>query len=241
MCVCVCVHGSQDSQRFLFFNVDQKYDIDSCLKQMDSCFDLLLPRFDAMEETPLSENSLTSRVQGEFRDRVLSSGGSFVSLGSPESRGSEADMEGVGVATQLESNALHSQQNERSDGKCVPGVCGEVGEGEGREGGRGGEEEKGRKKGVDVGKGKGKAVVQSESGEGGEGGDVSSDESDVEWVEVEPIHTASLAPMRQNGFVGQGLSIPIHIPVQVSRSLTSYKCMQSCSMVYTDKCGGDRG
>ena len=194
-----------------------------------------------MEETQLSENLLTPiGGQGEFRDRVPSSGDSFVSLGSSKS---EADMEGGEVAMQTESNSTTnvSVQNDQSapsndgtGGKCVAGVCegegegGEKGEGKGEAEDEGGE--KGRKKGVDMGrqgKGKGRAVVErsgeggdvsSERGDSGEGGDVSSDESDVEWVEVEPIHMASLTPMRQNGLIGPGLSIPIHLPVQVSHT-----------------------
>lgn len=240
---------------------------------MDSCFDLLLPRFDAVEDMctqpSLSENSLKpDGGRGEFRNRVLSSG-SFASLGSTESCESEAEMEREGTmidnptsercptttaseqdsqskgdetSTQrqggeppgghldssINSELMKSREQEVSEGgrsssQCIPSVYG-----------KGGGGEKGRVRGEvgETGKGKRKELAVGGSGSGeweGDRGDVSSDESDIEWEEVEPVHMASLSQMQQNGFIGRGVSIAIHLPAQVNSTLAQFIVM--CSRV----------
>lgn len=185
--------------------VDNKYDIDSCLKQMDSCFDLLLPRFDVSED--VCTQPTLSFKPGEFRSHTFSSG-SFASLESTDGSESETEMEKEETTAQLQDNTVTVVDS------CCSSQCEN-----GREGG-----EKGRK-GVAGGseKGKKKVVMESSGGveeeEEGEEGGVSSDESDVEWVDVEPIHMASLAQMKENGFIGQGLSISIQLPAQVRSTL----------------------
>lgn len=178
--------------------VDHKYDIDSCLKQMDSCFDLLLPRFDVAED--ICTQPPLSFKPGEFRSHTLSSG-SFASLESTDGSESETEMEREEITAQLQDNTV-----------TLVDSCSSSQIENGREGG-----EEGRKGAV--GDGEKKKVVMEDVGSGGgveekEGG-VSSDESDIEWVDVEPINVASLAQMKENGFISQGLSISIQLPAQV--------------------------
>ena len=207
--------------------VDHKYDIDSCLKQMDSCFDLLLPRFDVAED--VCTQPPLSFKPGEFRSCTLSSG-SFASLESMDGSESEAEMEREAqlqdnTVTLVDSCCSSQFENGREGGE--EGRKGVVGDGEkGKEkvvmedmSSSGGVEEEEEKGGVEEGGGveeeKGGVEKEEKGGVEEEEGGVSSDESDVEWVDVEPIHTASLAQMKENGFISQGLSISIQLPAQV--------------------------
>lgn len=171
---------------------------------MNSCFDLLLPRFDEAEDVctqPLLPP--LSLKPEEVRSRNLSSG-SFASLESTD--GSESEMGREETAAQLQDSSA-TLVDSCSSSQCENG----------REGGE---------KGVVVGGGKGKVkkVVMEDTGSGGgveeEGGDVSSDDSDIEWVDVEPYHMASLAQMKENGFISQGMSISIQLPAQVEEHIS---------------------
>ena len=215
---------------------DQKYDIDTCLKQMDTCFNLLLPRFDTAEDEvrPLPSGAHSEGDREGFRGRALSSG-SFASLGSVEWSGSETEMEGDGTiedslaeseecakaasgapgggtltADRESDSELNLRQNSRASEAAALSVYGTAGGG-----GKGqGSGDRGKGKGKEVEK---RAEVGSVSGETvkmGEGDeDVSSDESEVEWEEVAPV---SLTQLQQHGFIGRGVSIPIQLPTQVS-------------------------
>ena len=108
---------------------DQKYDIESCLKEMESCFDILVPRFFPEEEeclplqrTPTGETlAEAGSEKAEFRGRVLSSGGSFASLESGE--GSE----GEGKGEEGEDDAGKEEGNEGEMGAEDEGEVGEEG------------------------------------------------------------------------------------------------------------------
>ena len=152
-------------------NSDQRFDIENCLREMESCFDILVPRFLPEEEDTVQpsvgEGSKVNRG-AEFRGRTLSSSGSFVSLVS------SAESEGV------------------TGGR----VDCEVGDGE------------------KVGGGGDGIGDDCEGGDVCEGGDdVSSEDSDVEWEEVEPlVITPSLG---ENGLVDRSTSFSIQLPTKV--------------------------
>ena len=245
---------------------DQKYDIDACLKQIDSCFNLIIPRLDDTEERQLPFGEVASPQpsshQTECKDRTLSSG-SFASLGSmegsdnevncgePQAEGSRSmtlEHSGNSLNSEVEkenySQRPHSDaQEDREMGEdqtdfsgeqvplapaesddpfdlappsCASGLDSELISvyGRVREGG---------KKGVRLsskGKGKGKesrereelvAVAAEENKES------SSNESDVEWEEVEPVNpSSSLLALQQHGYTGQEINIPISLPTKVS-------------------------
>ena len=232
---------------------DQKYDIASCLKEMESCFNLLLPRFDIVEDTFLSTEQhstppnellplIHSGREGESRVRTISSSSSFVSLCSTGNSDSdneldkEAESESVALkksgeelAKETINQAASSHECEQGDGgvQCDGGEQGDSGvQGDGGELGEDGvQSASGDHDGGDEQGDSGKQGDGDEQGDGGEqcdggeqgGGDVNSDDSDVEWEEVELLPMTS---MQQNGFVSRGINIPIRLPVKVSDDVT---------------------
>ena len=159
------------------------------MKEMESCFDILVPQFLSKEEEgdetmslppqqmPRDESSkvIQESEGAEFRGRAPSSSGSFASL---EGGSGESESE---------------PENETGDGDS-----GERGDGE-------------KMGGEDV-------IGDGDSGECGDGEkvggeDVSSEESDVEWEDVEPLpHSPSLG---ENGIVNHTGSISIQLPAKV--------------------------
>ena len=171
---------------------------------MESCFDILVPRFFPEEEeclpslqrTPTRETlAEAGSEKAEFRGRVLSSDGSFASL---ESGG------------------------------------GSEGGGEGEEG----EDDAG--KGVKEEGNKGEKGAEDEGEVGEEGGSESSDESDVEWEEVDPLPGPS--SLKENGFVYRGTNISIQLPTKVSALYQySFLMINDVMVMSVDSGRGDGG
>ena len=201
-----------------------KYDIEDCLKQMDSCFNLLLPRFDLPEpHTCPSHHPFTS---GQLRLRSASSE-SFFSLGSSEyySEGEEEEegeggegegdvMENVNDLRSVSADGVEQQEVKgrvTTECEAVCEVKGQVTpeceavtmrglpsdrEGGGSEGGGG-------------------------EGGGGDGDSDSSDDSDVEWEDVEPEVDTLL---QEHGLSSRGITIPIELSLQARVVETEDNC-----------------
>ena len=165
---------------------------------MESCFDILVPRFfpeeeeclPSLQQTPTRETlAEAGGEKAEFRGRVLSSDGSFASLES--GGGSEGGEDDAGKGVKEEGN-------------------------------------------------KGEKGAEDEGEVGEEGGSESSDESDVEWEEVDPLPGPS--SLKENGFVYRGTNISIQLPTKVSALYQySFLMINDVMVMSLDSGRGDGG
>lgn len=188
---------------------ERQADVNSCLKQMESCFEILIPRFDIPETSGPSLQLQSAGDGSKQLSRLQStSSGSFYSI---EFSGDEGEEEEEEKEVEKE-NEVDREKGERSEGVQLT-----VGT-EPRN--------HGDKTGVLPVQDDSTCPAQDEEsvrvkgdGEGVEGeGALSSDESECEWEEVEAMggEEEAIQLLQAHGIPSHSYSLSIELPVQVT-------------------------